>query len=60
MTNQEREFCRESIIYKGLCLYRDKLIKMAHEGNEALSYSEIMDLLKPVLDLIDEYKSKVS
>jgi len=47
------------IIYRSLCLYRDKLIKMAQEGNDALSYSEIMDMLKSVLDLIDKYNLMV-
>ena len=50
---------RDMIIYQSLLCYRDRLIKMSHEGNEALSYSEIMDMLKPVLDLIEEYKHKV-
>lgn len=48
------------IIYTSLCCYRDKLTDMLKHGNEALSYSEILDMLKPVLDLIEEYRCKVN
>ena len=48
----------EFIILQGLYLYRDKLIRMAHDGNEALAYNEILDLLKPTLDLISKYEEK--
>lgn len=50
----------DAIILNSLYLYRDHLHKLRVFGSDTLEYSEILDLLSRVFELIKEYGDKVN